>query len=281
MARASRTDEQTLPVQWEDLTASDFPEAVRRSEGVCILPAGVIETHGPHLPLATDVLIPREIAIRAARQEYAVVFPFWYFGKIYEPGAAPCISLRAELYNALLQNMCEEMARVGFEKIVILNGHGGNTAWLQFFCWLQLDKPRNYVVYLAERRTNEDDASKIAAEKRSKMDGHAGESETSMMLAVRPDLVQLDRMGDWDGMPQRHLEHLDGYAYTTLRWYSDFPNQFASDGVPGTAELGQLMLQARARALAETIRVVKKDDATRGIQDDFFWGKGPARRKTT
>ncbi len=279
MTKETGTNPESLPVQWEELTATDFPLAVEQSERVCILPMGVIETHGPHLPLATDVLIPREIAIRAARQEYAVVFPFWYFGKIYEPGKAGCMSLKAELYNPLLQNACDQMARVGFEKIVIVNGHGGNSGWLEFFSWLQLDQPREYVLYLAERRLDEGEQKKIAALKRSKLDGHAGESETSMIMAIRPDLVKMDRLGQWDGTPQGHLEHLDGHAHTALRWYSDFPNQFASDGVPGNPELGEVLLDARARGLAETIRVIKKDSKTREIQDLFFQGKKPPMRK--
>jgi len=80
---------QPLPVQWEELTASDFPEAVRRAQGVCVLPIGVIEKRGPHLLLGTDVMAVREASVRAAQREYAVAFPYYYFGQIYEARHQP------------------------------------------------------------------------------------------------------------------------------------------------------------------------------------------------
>src|SRR5579859_7837580 len=79
-----------LSVHWEELTASDFREGIRRSQGTCLLPFGILEKHGPHLPLGTDLLDVRYAALHAAEQEYAVVFPEYYFGQIaeakHEPG---------------------------------------------------------------------------------------------------------------------------------------------------------------------------------------------------
>ena len=79
-----------LSVHWEELTASDFREGIHRSAGVCLLPFGILEKHGPHLPLGTDLLDVRYAALHAAEQEYTVVFPEYYFGQIaeakHEPG---------------------------------------------------------------------------------------------------------------------------------------------------------------------------------------------------
>src|ERR1700758_3332784 len=79
-----------LSVHWEELTAADFREGIRRSQGACLLPIGILEKHGPHLPLGTDLLDVRYAALHAAEQEYAVVFPEYYFGQIaeakHEPG---------------------------------------------------------------------------------------------------------------------------------------------------------------------------------------------------
>ncbi|MCJ7751440.1 MAG: creatininase family protein, partial [Armatimonadetes bacterium] len=63
---------QSLPVKWEELTATDFPKAVKQAKGVCLLPIGVIEKHGPHLPLGTDVMAVRAVTVGAAEREYAV-----------------------------------------------------------------------------------------------------------------------------------------------------------------------------------------------------------------
>ena len=84
---ARKQPERTLSVQWQELTATDFPTAAKQAEGVCVLPIGVIEKHGPHLPLGTDVMAARAAAIRAAEREYAVVFPPYYFGQILEAQA--------------------------------------------------------------------------------------------------------------------------------------------------------------------------------------------------
>ena len=81
-----------LSVHWEELTASDFRDGIHRSQGTCLLPLGILEKHGPHLPLGTDLLNVRYVAEHAAQQEYAVIFPEYYFGQIaearHEPGTS-------------------------------------------------------------------------------------------------------------------------------------------------------------------------------------------------
>src|SRR5882762_10562311 len=64
-----------LSVHWEELTAADFRQGIHRSQATCLLPFGILEKHGPHLPLGTDLLDVRYSALHAAEQEYAVVFP--------------------------------------------------------------------------------------------------------------------------------------------------------------------------------------------------------------
>src|ERR1700757_426669 len=84
LARASfaQTASPMWSVHWEELPAADFRDGVRRSRGTCLLPFGILEKHGPHLPLGTDLLDVRYAALHAAEQEYAVVFPEYYFGQI-------------------------------------------------------------------------------------------------------------------------------------------------------------------------------------------------------
>jgi hypothetical protein len=75
---------QTLPVKWEELTAADFVKAIAQAQGTCVLPIGVLEKHGPHLPLGNDLLNVRFLGVKSAEAEYAVVFPEYYFGQIFE-----------------------------------------------------------------------------------------------------------------------------------------------------------------------------------------------------
>src|SRR6201997_2262009 len=139
----------TLSVHWEELTGPDFVQAIKQSQDVCLLPFGIIEKHGPHLPLGTDLLDVRFAVMNAVQQEYAVVFPEYYFGQIFEAQQEPgtvAYSLSTQL--TLLQETVKEMARNGCKKVVSVNGHGGNIALLPLFAQSQLAPPRAYVVYV-------------------------------------------------------------------------------------------------------------------------------------
>ena len=78
-----------LSVHWEELTAADFKDGIARAQGTCLLPFGIMEKHGPHLPLGNDLLNVRYVALNAAQQEYAIVFPEYYFGQIFEAKHEP------------------------------------------------------------------------------------------------------------------------------------------------------------------------------------------------
>src|ERR1700674_4848773 len=112
-----------LSVHWEELTASDFREGIHRSQGTCLLPFGILEKHGAHLPLGTDLLDVRHAALHAAEQEYAVVFPEYYFGQIFEARHEPgTVAYSTHLQLDLLQETTDEMAANACKKIIIVNG---------------------------------------------------------------------------------------------------------------------------------------------------------------
>ncbi len=138
-----------LSTHWEELTASDFRNAIEQSQGTCLLPFGILEKHGPHLPLGTDLLDVRHASLQAAEQEYAIVFPEYYFGQIFEAKHEPgAVAYSRQLQLDLLQETTDEMARNGCKKVIIVNGHGGNEHLLPFFAQSQLDQPHDYVVYV-------------------------------------------------------------------------------------------------------------------------------------
>src|SRR5437899_11152400 len=125
LVSAALASAQSLPVKWEELTAGDFVKALEKSQGTCVLPFGILEKHGPHLPLGTDLINVRYAAVHGAEQEYAVVYPEYYFGQIFEAKHEPgTVAYSARLQLDLLQETADEMARNGCRKIVIVNGHG-------------------------------------------------------------------------------------------------------------------------------------------------------------
>src|SRR5260221_11035746 len=84
VAASSIHAQSKLSVKWEELTAAEFRDAIQISKGACLLPFGILEKHGPHLPLGTDLLNVRQASFEPAQQEYAVVLPQYYFGQILE-----------------------------------------------------------------------------------------------------------------------------------------------------------------------------------------------------
>jgi creatinine amidohydrolase len=167
---------QTLPAKWEELTAEDFQRGIAKAQQTCVLPFGIIEKHGPQLPLGTDLINVRYVVMHAVEQEYAVVFPEYYFGQIFEARHEPgTMAYSAKLQLELLQETTDEMGRNGCKKIVIVNGHGGNNNLLPFFAQSQMAAPHDYVVYIFSGATFGPGRPQL----KTKTDSHAGESEPS------------------------------------------------------------------------------------------------------
>jgi creatinine amidohydrolase len=254
------------PVKWEELTSADFRDAIVQAQGTCLLPFGILEKHGPHLPLGTDLLDVRYAALHAAEQNYTVVFPEYYFGQIFEAKhEAGTIAYSAELQLRLLQETTDEMARNGCKKIIIVNGHGGNENLLPYFAQSQLDKPHDFVVYVQWGR----EEPKGGPEKKDHVDMHAGETETSTMMIARPDLVHQDRAASESGADQKRL-NLPDDVYTGIWWYARFPNHYSGEGALATKELGTFEMNAWIAAIDEAIRAVKADDESLKLQNEFY-----------
>jgi creatinine amidohydrolase len=262
----SANAQQKLSVHWEELTAPDFVQAISRSGGTCLLPFGIVEKHGPHLPLGTDLLNVRYAALHAAEQEYAVVFPEYYFGQIFEAQHQPgTVSYSSHLQLELLQETTDEMARNGCKKVIIVNGHGGNEHLLPFFAQSQLEKQHDYVVYVLGLVETPPGGPPM----KTSMDMLAGESETSTMLISHPELVHMDRANSQSGADQARL-HLPDNLYTAIWWYARFPNHYSGEGSAATRELGQYKMDNWIKAIVGSIKAVKADQSSLQLQNEFF-----------
>jgi len=257
---------QTLSNKWEELTGPDFQKAIGQAQNTCVLPFGIIEKHGPHLPLGTDLINVRYAALHGAEQEYAIVFPEYYFGQIFEAKHEPgTVAYSAKLQLELLQETTDEMARNGCKKILIVNGHGGNNSLIPFFAQSQLANDHDYVVYAMMSHANPPGRPAL----KSKVDAHAGESETAHTLISRPDLVHLDRATSESGADQNRLD-LPAGVYTGIWWYAKFPDHYAGDGSPATKELGEFDMNAWAASIANAIRAIKADQVSARLQEEFY-----------
>src|SRR5438270_14053046 len=258
--------QQELSTHWEELAAADFVRAIERSQATCVLPFGILEKHGPHLPLGTDLLDVRYAALHAAEQEYTVVFPEYYFGQIFEARHEPgTVAYSAHLQLELLQETTDEMARNGCKKIIIVNGHGCNEHLLPFFAQSELDKRHDYVVYVFDERT----PSTGGPPRTDKLDMHAGQSETAKMLISRPDLVHMDRASNESGADQHHVDLPDD-VYTGIWWYARFPDHYSGNGAVATRELGEFQMNWWIKSVADVIRTVKADQNSLRLQNEFY-----------
>jgi creatinine amidohydrolase len=275
LVAAAAARPQSLSPNWEELTAGDFVKALDEAKGVCILPFGIIEKHGPSGPMGTDLLNVRHAAFEAVKKEYAIVFPEYYFGQIFEAKHQPgTIAYSTHLQLELLGETTAEMGRNGCKKIAIISGHGGNTNLIQFFAQTTLETPKDYVIY-AVTGQNPAGMTPVAGTQASKpgVDGHAGEAEISNVMAHRPDLVHTERAAQESGRDMNRLD-LPSNVSTGIWWYSKFPNHYQGDAAGATAERGRALTQQRSDGIAAAIRAIKADQVAPRLQKEFFEAAG-------
>jgi len=257
-------------LHWLNITAERMPRVIEEVRGVCVVPWGCLERHGPHLPVGTDTIIAGAVAARAAQIEPAVVFPPLFYGQIAEVRHyAGTISLDHDLLLRLMRATLDEIGRNGLTKIVIANFHGGNSALVDYLLISLLQERRPYVVYAARLGLSEEDRAKWQRMAPSP-GGHAGDLETSCILHLRPETVHLEDLKDAaGGRPRGALGHLGGIK-NSFWWYADYPTQLAGDARPATAEKGKFYVEACAKDLARQIQKIKADDASPRLAKEFY-----------
>jgi creatinine amidohydrolase len=169
-------------------------EAFLRDHETVIVPTGSTEQHGPHGPLLTDVLVPNEVARRIAPRVGAVVAPPINYALSYpHVGFTGVVHVRVPTFMALIEDLCVSLATAGFRRIVFLNGHYDNTYAIAYACANVRDRLPDGVVTFP---INYWDG--LSAEEAGEYFGpsnglHANRGETSAVLAINPDLVDMER----------------------------------------------------------------------------------------
>ena len=237
-------------VLWNDRKAPELKAAAAENP-VVILPIGSTEQHGPHLPVQVDSLLVGEVARRAAERMMprALVMPVVWTGLAeHHMNLGGTVTLDFATFHGLVRQLCLSITRQGFRRIAILNGHGGNIlAVNQLAGELAGEIPGVVAVatyfQLAQPRF-------AAILERQEGVRHACEAETAMMLALRPDLVDMDAAARLD-TPAEGLS-AEGFA----RWRPI--EHWSASGVIGfpaaaTAEKGERLLEAAADVVAANL----------------------------
>jgi creatinine amidohydrolase len=169
-------------------------EAFLKDHQMVIVPTGATEQHGPHGPLLTDVLIPQEIARRAASSLGAVVAPPINYALSYpHVGFTGLVHIRIPTFMALVEDLCLSFASIGFKRIVFLNGHYDNTYAIAYACANVAARLPDDVKAFPVNYWDGMTAAEAAEFFDMKTGLHANQAETSAVLAINPDLVDMAR----------------------------------------------------------------------------------------
>ena len=169
-------------------------EAFLKTGHTVIVPTGATEQHGPHAPLLTDVLIPQEIARRVAPEIRAVVAPPINYALSYpHVGFTGLVHIRIPTFMALIEDLCVAFSDVGFKRIVFLNGHYDNTYAIAYGCAMAADRIGRDVKAFPVNYWDGLTAAEAAEFSGLKNGLHANAAETSAILAIDPNLVDIER----------------------------------------------------------------------------------------
>jgi creatinine amidohydrolase len=236
-----------------------------RNKTIAIIPVGSCEQHGPHLPYSTDALLATEFSRRAAetlREEVPiVVLPVVNFGCSEEHMDFPfTVSLNISTFSALMEDLCRSLSRTGLTKIIIFNGHGGNTSALNAMVFELRRKTGAQVAVIDLWRLVEDTYSRIRDSKSKEI--HAAEAETSLMMNLFNDLVRTAAPKEDERTRLKTLRYfeLEGSGLSAFSW---FTRDVSKSGVLGdaskaTAQKGAHLLDSSITRLCQKVREFAK-----------------------
>ncbi len=279
-----------METRWLYVTSEELEKLRDEVKGVCVIPMGAIEKHGLHLPLGTDIIQASYFAYAASQIEPVCVFADFPFGNLScgHP-STPCgtISLPMETEFLLLEQLCDQIGRYGFRKILIVNDHGGNNAWLTAFLEQLGNKKKNYVVGVCDsffgytyrkieelltkegpgsvpELTPEDEKILLRYYENKVPTGHACLTETARVMGIVPEAVKLDRLGRESGKSQHLTDHFKaaGIEIRDDGWFEDYPNNYASevDPVDCTETIGKAFVRIAVERIANAYKVFKEDE---------------------
>ncbi len=241
----------TSEYRYNRLTWPEMNEAIA-AQKVVILPTGSTEQHGPHLPLDVDVFLAESVCLEVGRRaaDRVLVLPPISYGlnrhHIDFPGT---IHIEPEVFISFCLNITKSVAYHGFEKILLVNGHGSNTPLIDLVARrtvLETNSLCAAVTYvtLAIEAFNEVKETEVLA--------HADEFETSLYLHLAPERVQMDKATKDDDVRGEHMSSDSMYTFPVR--FNDYWGRWTEIGIHGdatkaSAEKGSVVFEAAVERL--------------------------------
>jgi len=226
----------------EELGWPDVEDYLRREDRL-IFVVGSTEQHGRHMSFASDVWQPWEIACQLSERTGVLVAPPLNYGmSLHHLGFPGSLSLRPHTLSSVVVDLLESAYVHGFRRILMLNGHGGNTAAIQVALAEALNELNGLEVRLGNWWQEPGVKAVLDAAFPGQPGGHADAGETSMVLAVRPDVVRLERA--------EHSPDAPRPSFLTRQVFLEYFPHGVIGGDPrrAAAEVGERMLAAAVGA---------------------------------
>ena len=265
-------------VEWARLTAPDIRAVAAQPNALAVLPIGSLEQHGPHLPVITDTASASAAAIRAALlvadEMPVLVLPgLWTGMSEHHLPFGGTISLNFSELQGVLRGVVRSLRAIGFTRLLIVNGHGGNIEPLAVAARELAHEFGLPVVATTPWFATRDQVAKIA--ETAETPAHACEGETSVMMAITPDLVRADKFDEAVRQRPEPTPRFEGLS----RFWS-FSERAPVTGVRGdprsaTAAKGERFLDVHAEFLAEAMR-----DSRLWRRPDPVWQAGRGQGNT-
>lgn len=241
--------------RWNRLTAPELVDLAARG-ALVLVPVGATEQHGEHLPTGVDDFLAAEVCRRAAElaapEAPVVVTPSIWCGlsEQHMPFGGT-ITIRLNTLRMILRDVCRSVVRAGFRRVVIVNGHSGAVSALDAIVddlTRDLDADLAVTSYYTVGRGA---VAAALAEQEHLM--HGCEGETSMALAVFPDLVHADKLGGAHGPPLPAFAREPSPVYRSVPFGMVTTSGIAGDAREASADKGEEIIEGCARALAAMI----------------------------
>jgi creatinine amidohydrolase len=266
---------------WIDMTSRDFDGEGTR-DWIAVLPTAAIEQHGPHLPVSTDFTINTglvERVVRARPKDLPLTFlPVQAIGKSNEHIRSPgTLTLGWETYAKLLIDIGDSVARAGVRKLILANSHGGNIAVNDIVAREMRVRHGMICVSMSWARLGQPDGVFTPFERDFGI--HGGEMETSVMLALTPETVRMDKAKSFRSLQEKLVtdgKQLRAHGPNAFGWLAQDlnPEGVVGDAALATADKGKASLDTMAERFLQLVREVYAFDLSRLAQD---LARGPGK----
>jgi creatinine amidohydrolase len=256
--------------RWQDMTTEAFAQ-LDAGQVIAVLPVAATEQHGPHLPLSTDARINQGVLERALElmpdDLRVTVLPMLPVGKSNEHLAFPgTLTLSAETLIRVWTEIGDSVARAGIRKLMLFNSHGGQ---LQVMDIVARDlRVRHGMVVVAYSWFSTGVPEGLFGDGEIRHGIHAGAIETSMMLFLEPDLVDMSRAANFCPLMTElaaDYRHLSPTGAGRLAWMAQdlHPSGACGDASDADAERGQALIEHAAQSLIALLREIDRYPLTR------------------